>query len=75
MVKKKKVFIYVIILRVLSGGEGGSIKCGHLDEGVFCGLFVFFAWLTGRQIEADRTWGGMMSAANSCCIVSVNRGG
>lgn len=39
---KMTVFIYVIILRILLEGEGGSIKCGHLDEGVLvvC-LFVF----------------------------------
>lgn len=38
---KITVFINVIILRVLSEGEGGSIKRGRLDEGVFVVCFRF----------------------------------
>lgn len=49
----------------------GSIKCGHLDEGVFVVYFYFFF----RWGEETRPLGrgGMMSTGNSCSAVSVNR--
>lgn len=35
------VFIYVIILGILWGGDGGPIKCESLDKRAFCGLFFY----------------------------------
>lgn len=34
-----KVFIYVITLGILWGGNGGPIKCESLDKRTFCALF------------------------------------
>lgn len=70
---KITVVIYVIILRFLSGEEGGSIKCGRLEEDVF--LVCFFVLVDGEKKERRLTgWGGMMSTGNSCCIDCVNKG-
>lgn len=41
------VFIYVIILGILWGGDGGPIKSESLDKRAFCVfVFVFFYILT-----------------------------
>lgn len=50
---KITVFISVIILRILLEGEGGSIKCGHLDEGVL--VVLFFRSVTTETEDPWRT--------------------
>lgn len=67
MVGKKTVFIYVINLRVLSAEEGGSIKFGYLDEGVFVVCLLSGPDVMTSAVLSERSCSGtIVSPAVGC---------